>query len=539
MQLSATALLNGELTLKPLHLSTAELRALLGQFDAIELAPEAAERLAMLEEYCYTPDWAAQHDAAVAAHAALREATETLGKADGAALQNLLKAPMPASSDLRAIVPPQGLEEALATLERHVVSEQSVLDEWLRLTPSHLKPKDRAITLAAYKAAQSTLPLHLPPASSITQPAVALPTTPSASTPHVHGPDCNHSHDNFFTRLWGKHEDTHGHVHGPDCGHFHGHDHPPASFLQGFKNALPRGKAAGWTAGALAAFGGGALAINQLGKQHSTAADDERMKDSSARAGDVAYTINHALSCGTTDVFLQPIIAATFGVNVGCNHPGHHHPPEKLTFKAFAHEAGHYFKGEVIGDLVAVPLTIGVQRVFPYFMHGLRGIIEPAVGWAFRMGANHAAKGWAKQQNITDTALIDARAQQLYEHEVSHLPQAVVWNMFAYPIGAFGQKALGHGRSYPEVFKSKLVGGLVSNGLLIGSRMIFPAAAQRWDATLGESIYLPVTKKIGTLFGVDETATEAALKHRRESERNVSWQERTTAPPEASASFKR
>ncbi len=281
-------------------------------------------------------------------------------------------------------------------------------------------------------------------------------------------------------------------------------------------------------------------------KIQPSAREREQAKDTQQRAEDVAYTINHALSCGTTDVLLQPIVAAVFDKNIGCadpSHADHHHdhdhhghghehhghghdhghghkaPPRakpKLTLKAFAHTAGHYLKGEVIGDVAAVPLTIGVQRFFPEFMHGIRKLTEPLFGWAFRAGANRTARHWGQEQGLTTTAPeVKAHAEEIYQHEISHLPQAVMWNMFAYPIGAVMQKQLGHGSSYPQIFKSKLVGALVSNSILIGGRMIAPGAAQKWDQTMGENVLIPVSKKVGRVFGVDDETMERAARKQK------------------------
>jgi len=284
---------------------------------------------------------------------------------------------------------------------------------------------------------------------------------------------------------------------------------------------------------------------------YKTARVLEKEKTAHQRAEDIAYTINHALSCGTTDVVLQPLIAAAFGVNVGCGDSKHQHAPHdhhhghdhghdhyahakpKLTLKTFAQEAGHYFKGEIFGDFVAVPLTIAVQRFFPGFMQGLRKIFEPLTGWAFRMGANRTARHWAQKQGLApDAPEVAAHAKEIYEHEVSHLPQAVVWNMFAYPIGAVGQKLFGHGRSYGEIFKSKLVGAVVSNGILIGGRMLAPGAAQKWDQMTGENVFLPVSKAVGKVFGVDEKMMEKAVQNHREREQPT-WVKRTEPTPAA------
>ncbi|MFM9890987.1 MAG: hypothetical protein ACKVOE_10210 [Rickettsiales bacterium] len=264
----------------------------------------------------------------------------------------------------------------------------------------------------------------------------------------------------------------------------------------------------------------------------------EKEKTALQRAEDISYTINHALSCGTTDIFLQPIIAAMFGVNVGCNHHehdgahhhghdgAHPHAKQKMTLKSFAHEAGHYLKGEIIGDFAAVPLTIGVQRLFPNFMNSLRKLMEPLTGWAFRIGANHSARSWAKKEGLAaDAPEVATHAEEVYQHEISHLPQALVWNMFAYPIGAVAQKMGGHGRSYPEIFKSKLVGAVVSNGILIGGRMIAPGAAQKWDQVTGENVFLPVSKTVGKIFGVDGKTIEKVANKKKDNA-NDNWRER-------------
>jgi hypothetical protein len=300
----------------------------------------------------------------------------------------------------------------------------------------------------------------------------------------------------------------------------------------------------------------------------ASARELEKAKTSQRRAEDVAYTINHALSCGTTDVLLQPLIAAATGLNVGCsdpshrehhghdhhehnhNHHGHDHhgrdhhgcdhhgrdhspKKRKLTWKTFAHEAGHYLKGEIIGDVVAVPLTSGVQRLFPNFMNGLRNLLEPLVGWAFRGGANRTARNWAQNQGLAaDAPEVKSYAEEVYQHEMSHLPQAVVWNMFAYPIGAVVQKKTGHNRSYPEIFKSKAIGAVVSNGLLIGGRMMAPGLAQKWDAAMGERVLLPVGKKVGKLFGVDEKTMEHAANRGKRHEA-ATWALRVADEPQA------
>lgn len=514
---TAQEILSGTISLKPLHYDAEGLRAILEMFNDIPVSEASAKTMAELSRHLDDPVWSKAHNAT---HKALHEALEWAKQAgpelaqDAQTLEGFTQAQLPNASSLKAISHPELLTR-LEPVGEYLQQWNSKLLPWMELTPRRLGSKPK-ITLAAHRAA------HTPPAPHELRVIGLGPHTPNAPskprlftplTPHVHGPHCNHGHHDHP-----EHGVVKPHVHGESCAHVHG--------PKGFKAALPNGKDLRNTLIGGAIAGASAVFLNFLGSQGGEKEKQaEKSKTDKERAGDIAYTINHAISCGTTDVVLQPVIAAAFGINVGCNDPSHRKPGQKFSLRSFAHEAGHYLKGEIIGDFVAVPLTIGVQRLFPNFMHGVRKIVEPLTGWAFRLGAEHSAKRWGVQQGLSeDSPEVKARADAVYEHEVKHLPQAVTWNLFAYPIGAFGQKAMGHGSGYKEIFKSKLVGAAVSNGILIGSRMLAPGAAQRWDRFAGDNFIMPVSKKVGKLFGVDEKTMEQARAH-------DSWQDRLAHNP--------
>jgi hypothetical protein len=73
------------------------------------------------------------------------------------------------------------------------------------------------------------------------------------------------------------------------------------------------------------------------------------------------------------------------------------------------------------------------------------------------------------------------------------------------------------------------VGAAVSNGILIGGRMLAPGAAQSWDKFAGDHVVAPVGKFVGKLFGVDERAIDAARSHE-------SWGKRLESEPAETAS---
>lgn len=502
---TAQDILSGAISLKPLHYDTQSLRQILAGFEEVPICEASAKTITELSHHLADAAWAASHDKA---HKSLRDALTWAKQAgpelaaDAALLENFYQAQLPNASSLKAIRQPE-LAARMEPVSHHLLHGISKLLPWTELTPRRLNATPK-MTLAAYRQAH---PPHMPPEA------------------HEHGPGCSHDHEHTH------HHHDEPHVHGPGCGHEHdavhvhgetcAHTHGP----KGWKAALPKGAALRNTliGGAIAAAG--AVALNFLGsKEGDQQKQAEKTKTEHDRAGDIAYTINHAISCGTTDVVLQPVIAAAFGINVGCNDPSHRHPGQKFSLRSFLHEAGHYLKGEIIGDLVAVPLTIGVQRLFPNFMHGVRRVVEPLVGWAFRLGASHSARRWGQAQGLAaDAPEVQAQADAMYEHEVQHLPQAVVWNMFAYPIGAFGQKAMGHGSEYKQIFKSKLVGAAVSNGILIGGRMLAPGAAQKWDRFAGDNFIAPVSKTVGKAFGVDEKTMQQTRAH-------ASWEDRIATP---------
>lgn len=197
----------------------------------------------------------------------------------------------------------------------------------------------------------------------------------------------------------------------------------------------------------------------------------ERRKTEEQRAEDIAYTINHSLYCTLTDFLNPPINAATDGwlrwLIPGCGHDHskdgghhhhdhhehgpqckhHHHAPQpasrwervkQASKQAFSQERFiQYAKGEFIGDFGAMPLTIGVQRIFPNFMNGVRKLTEPVMRPIFNYGIERSSKSWAKERHIAlDSPEYKEHAQAVYEHEMNHFPQAVVWTGFSLGLNA-------------------------------------------------------------------------------------------------------
>lgn len=199
---------------------------------------------------------------------------------------------------------------------------------------------------------------------------------------------------------------------------------------------------------------------------------------------------------------------------------------------AHPHQHGlrDWMVGEAFGDFAAVPLTIGVQRLFPGFMHGIRRVLEPITGWAFRAGAERDARAWARQHSFAiDGPEATAKAHDLYEHELSHLPQAVMWNVFSIPTNLMVQKHLMKSSySWPQLLVGKTFGSMVSNGMLIGARAISPDTMHGIDRWNSKHIIVPTAKKIGKALGYDTQTMEDAANsvHNRRAAPSREWVER-------------
>lgn len=279
----------------------------------------------------------------------------------------------------------------------------------------------------------------------------------------------------------------------------------------------------------------------------------EAAKTQEERAEDIAYTINHALSCGATDIFVQPFASAWIDTKIQeekipkwlkwiqnifekhdhhhHGHDHHHHDHHHVHKPSLWENTKHWGTGEILGDAGAVPLTIMVQRMFPGFMHGMRTMLEPIAGGLFRNGARRDARHWATQHGVSaDAPETKAKEEALYEHEISHLPQAVVWNAFSIPINLGSQYMLAPKGQKPHWFNlvvGKTFGALVSNTALIGGRAMAPEAFNEWDRFNSKHLIRPATKVIGGVFGVDEkTADRIADKEDKMRGASNNWQAR-------------
>ncbi len=272
------------------------------------------------------------------------------------------------------------------------------------------------------------------------------------------------------------------------------------------------------------------------------AIDKERDKTPEQQAEDIAYTINHAVSCATLDLLGGSPAGSWFSerfFRIGCGHQ---------------HHWTDWLKGEVLGDVAAVLPTIATQQYVPGFMRALEGGLEYTAGWAFKGGADSAARQWAKDHGKSSwDPETRAYATELYKHEVSHLPHAFLWTVYSLPISALFVTAMGihdhcdgdhekeakgstcgsvhgsgcaskahahHHRHPPKESFGKrwrgnvfhtINGKIMSSVVLLGARALFPDKAKQWDSWASQTVYYPATYGISALFGIDKETVDRAI----------------------------
>jgi hypothetical protein len=191
-----------------------------------------------------------------------------------------------------------------------------------------------------------------------------------------------------------------------------------------------------------------------------------------------------------------------------------------------------YVKGEFIGDFGAVPLAIGMQRMFPNFMDGLRKLSEPIMAPLFRWGVERDSKKWAEKNNVSpDSEEFKEHTKKIYEYEMSHFPQAIVWTGFSLGLNTAYQF---YADKTPMPFMKKLAlkttsvlsGVIVTAGMVVAARTMMPGKMHDFDSWMGRNAILPATKATGELFGIKaEDVDRMAEKHEQIREGN--WTERT------------
>lgn len=247
---------------------------------------------------------------------------------------------------------------------------------------------------------------------------------------------------------------------------------------------------------------------------------EEHNKTEDEKLQDWAYLITHTLTCFITDA---PSIWAMGWAQKHLPIPGAE--PEasepdsgdgNLLQKGWNDMFGatrlkEWAFGEGIGDLVAIPATVGVQRFAPGFMKSLEKPLESVFGGAYQQSAQKAADEWAEENDVAKGSQAHADYKQAhYNKEIHHLPQAAVWTAISMAAGIAAQKhllpyltngELGQEEGYLELAGYSLIGKTITGIAANGPRMLWPETTNKLEHGITEATEHHITHPMTRLLG--------------------------------------
>ncbi len=220
---------------------------------------------------------------------------------------------------------------------------------------------------------------------------------------------------------------------------------------------------------------------NILGDAPSNSRDIEQGKTIEQKNADWGYVLGHMVSCIMTDP-ITPFASSLF--------------QKKMTGTA---NIAEHLEGEFLGDIVAVPATIALQRFAPELMAGIRTIAEPILRPIYQNGALREAEAWAHQNRIDENsnAFEDFRQQQ-YEYEMSKVPLQLTWTMLSLGANVAAQKAIFHNQqNVGDVLSSVALGTGLTLALQTAGRAFAPKQMHSFDDFIAQKIVAPTTNILG------------------------------------------
>lgn len=267
---------------------------------------------------------------------------------------------------------------------------------------------------------------------------------------------------------------------------------------------------------------------------HEHKTQEQKEKTQAERLEAFAYTLNHAIVCTATDwidipvslyiqnnlakdapQFLKPFLK---NFHIGCGH--HHHEVSGI----------HISAAEAIGDFGSVPVVMGIKHFAPGLMKAIEHAAEPIVGVPFHKSAELWSKPWAKRHGYSyNSQEYDQHVDEIYNHEMEHLPQAILWTVSSIGLNAAAQRTIGHfnGKQNPwsKILFAKSVGAGITSGMVIGARAAAPKPVRWIDKTTTEYVLTPIFRLTAKGFGIKESTIEKVIEEQQDKQ-DVTWQMR-------------
>ena len=257
----------------------------------------------------------------------------------------------------------------------------------------------------------------------------------------------------------------------------------------------------------------------------------EQQKTAEDRAEDLAYNINHAIASTVTDV-IEPEVNKFIQNDLINYSPAWTKP--YLTKMKLHDNHGHVpitrgkaLLAELVGDFGSVPVAVAAQRYAPEAMQVVEDALEPIVGKAFKNSAIKATNRWAEQYGIAyNSKAYKQHVEEIYDHEISHLPQAVLWTFSSIAINVLTQRAVGVTKPWRSMIAGKAGSVMLVSGAILSARMFSPKFTRTLDKWTTKNIVAPSTRHVGKVMGISEEAIENVLEEQNDV-KPANWEQRT------------
>ncbi len=258
----------------------------------------------------------------------------------------------------------------------------------------------------------------------------------------------------------------------------------------------------------------------------------EQQKTRREKQEDVANLISHTFLCFLTDApsmalnsWVEKNVTAGFDKDTRQAHFNVDFSASKdstsvgeaLKDQFHPNNIGCWLFGEGIGDIVAIPATIAVQRFAPEVMDVLEKPLEGMFGGVYRQSAEARANRWADKHNIMrGSEEYLAYQERHYRKDMERLPQTFVWSAISMVAGALAQQHIAplvneqwrEEKSFNKIILSSVLGKAVTGVAANAPRVLAPELAEKGDHFVREHIAEPTTEIFEHILGTKQLESQ-------------------------------
>ncbi len=211
-------------------------------------------------------------------------------------------------------------------------------------------------------------------------------------------------------------------------------------------------------------------------------------------ANDVVYAGTHLAACTVLDIAIDPHI--------------NQYVQDKLA-PSFKGQEVHARKAEVISDVSASVIFLGLQRFFPGVVNGIKKAMKPLLNPIYEKIGNNRLQEWAERHHV-DPASKEFRNKldEWKDQQAGNFAKSSVIAGLSAAGNVVAQIKLGNPRPKWVITTGKLSGAAVTVGVILGVRALAPRGMHKVDKNINKYVAMPLINVTQKLFGVAGLATE-------------------------------